>query len=212
VLILDSLKNVLIADNLLTVIALPQVMYRQYLEDRVSFLKTNNLENILKDLIPVYEMSDEEIAQILDKRIQEFPDILPKNAKELVTQCADGNPRELLLLCQNALLSKNIGETYGRKDFVLTAEEIKKEMQKFIEVWIEILDLTPKEDEVLGIIYGKETLSKTDISELVLTEKQMSHSTLYKAINGLIRKKALLKKGLNYYTVNRKARLYKMLS
>ena len=212
VLILDSINSVLIADNLLTFIALPQVMYRQYLEDRVSFLKTSNLENILKGLIPLYEMSDEEIAQILDKRTQEFSEILPADVKELVIQCADGNPRQALLLCQNALLSKNIGEIYSRRDFVLTMGEIKEEMQKFIEVWIDILDLTPKENEVLQIISGQERISKTEISELVLRKIQMSHSTLYKAIDGLIRKKVLLREGLNHYIINRKAKLYKMLS
>ena len=130
IIILDSLKHILRYENLLSFIALPQIMYQQYIEDRSLFFSEGNLENILKDVIPIVALSDKDVEMMLDKRTQKFPEVLPKDVKELVIDFADGNPREALLVCQNALLNKTIAKNYNKEDFTLTIDEIKDEMEK----------------------------------------------------------------------------------
>jgi|AntAceMinimDraft_9_1070365.scaffolds.fasta_scaffold32477_1 ABC-type lipoprotein export system ATPase subunit len=207
IIILDSLKHILRYENLLSFIALPQIMYQQYIEDRSLFFSEGNLENILKDVIPLVTLSDRDIEMMLDKRTQKFPEVLPKDVKELVIDFADGNPREALLVCQNALLNKTIAKNYNKEDFTLTIDEIKDEMEKFIEKWIYYLKLSSRENQILKIIYDESVLSKAEIIILVLEKSKIPKSTLRETIERLIEKKALVETSKDLYKVHRKIKL-----
>lgn len=208
IVILDSLKDILRSKNLLSFIALPQLMYKQYIEDRTLFFSEGNLENILKDVIPIGTLSDKDIEIMLDKRTQKFPEVLPKDVKRLVIEFADGNPREALLVCQNALLSKKVAKTYIEEDFILTIDEIKDEMEKFIETWIGSLKLSSREKEVSKIISNETVLSRAEILRLVLKKSNIPKSTLRETIEKLIEKKALLEVPQDLYQVGRKIKLH----
>jgi len=211
IVILDSLKDILRSKNLLSFIALPQLMYKQYIEDRTLFFSEGNLENILKDVIPIGTLSDEDIKIMLDKRTQKFPEVLPKDVKKLVIEFADGNPREALLVCQNALLSKKVAKTYIKEDFILTIDEIKDEMEKFIETWIGFLKLSSREKEVSKIISNESILSRAEILRLVLKKSNIPKSTLRETIEKLIEKKALLEMSQDLYQVGRKIKLHYLI-
>lgn len=211
IVILDSLKDILRSKNLLSFIALPQIMYHQYIEDRTLFFSEGNLENILKDVIPIGSMSDKDIEIMLDKRTQKFPEVLPEDVKELVIEFADGNPREALLVCQNALLSKKVAKTYIKEDFILTIDEIKDEMEKFIETWIGSLKLSSREKEVSKIISDESALSRAEILRLVLKKSNIPKSTLRETIDKLIEKKALLEVTKDLYQVGRKIKLHYLI-
>ena len=183
-------------------------MYHQYMEDRTLFFSEGNLENILKDVIPIGSMSDKDIEIMLDKRTQKFPEVLPEDVKELVIEFADGNPREALLVCQNALLSKKVGKTYTKEDFILTIDEIKDEMEKFIETCIDSLKLSSREKEVSKIISNESVLSRAEILRLVLKKSKIPKSTLRETIEKLIEKKALLEVPKDLYQVGRKIKLH----
>jgi ABC-type dipeptide/oligopeptide/nickel transport system ATPase subunit len=206
--ILDSLKGVLRSKNLLGLVTLPQTMYAEYLTDRYRLFKEDNLENILKDVIIVERMKDKEIREILDKRSQAFPRILPDDVRNMVVEFADGNPRYALLLCQNALLSKRIERIYAEEDFILTVEEIKNEMRRFIEAWQDSLRLSSREEEMLRIVSNRATLSRQELLRLVLRRSKMPRSTLNKTLESLLDKGILLKKREEFYQVDRKVRVY----
>jgi len=208
IVILDSLKDILRSKNLLSFVALPQLMYKQYIEDRTLFFSEGNLENILKDVIPMGTLSDKDIEIMLDKRTQKFPEVLPKDVKRLVIEFADGNPREALLVCQNALLSKKVAKTYIEEDFILTIDEIKDEMEKFIETCIDSLKLSSREKEVLKIISNESGLSRAELLRLVLKKSNIPKSTLRETIEKLIEKKALLEVPKDLYQVGRKIKLH----
>jgi macrodomain Ter protein organizer (MatP/YcbG family) len=208
VVILDSMKDVLRVENLLCLFALPQAMYRQYVEDRAVFLVKANLENILKDVVSLDKMQDDEIREILSKRTQGFPEVLPEGTRDIVIEFADGNPREALLVCQNALLSKTLQFPYKKEEFILTVGEIKDEMEKFIETWIDSLKLSSREEEALRIISCKSVLLKSELFQLILKKSKMPKSTLSETIENLVEKRALLKKKNAFYQVNRKVKLH----
>jgi energy-coupling factor transporter ATP-binding protein EcfA2 len=205
VIILDSIKESLKVKNLSCLVALPPVMYKQYLEDRESLFSEANLENILKDILPINKMKDEEIKEILEKRTNSFPEILSEEVTKVVIQFADGNPREALLLCQNAILSKNIGQSYKKEDFILSLDEIKSAMEKFLRLRIERLKLSVREDELLRIILAKKgIIDRKELYRMVTTKSKMAKSTLHKTVNKLLEKKALIEIEKGLYKVDRR--------
>lgn len=208
IVILDSLKDILRSKNLLTFFALPQVMYKEYIADKYRFFKEENLENILKDVIPVTKMSDNNIKEMLNRRTQKFPEILPRNVRDMVIELADGSPREALLICQNAILSKDIGKSCSKQDFILSTDEIKNEVEKFLDVWVDSLKLTNREEEVVQIISHERILSRRELTKMVLENSKIVRSTLFRIIENLVEKKILLPIRAERYEINRKLLLY----
>lgn len=206
VIILDSIKDALVFKNLSSLITLPPVMYQQYLEDRNSLFSEGNLENILKGIIPINKMEDRDIREVLKRRIRAFPDILPGQIMEIMIKFADGNPREALLLCQNAILSKKIEVKYKKEDFILTLNEIKNEMEKFLRFRIHNLRLTPRETEMAKAISKKEIVSRKDL--LNSTYLDAPKSTRHKVVDRLIAKKVLIETESDHYRVDRRSQLF----
>jgi len=93
VIILDSIKDALMFRRLSSLIALPPVMYQQYLDDRDSLFSEGNLENILKDIIPINKMEDNDIREVLERRICQFPDILSEEIMEIVIKFCRWKPK-----------------------------------------------------------------------------------------------------------------------
>lgn len=204
--ILDSIKDILKIENVSSLIALPPIMYQQYLEDRDSLFSKANLENILKDILPIDKMSDDDIEDILDRRTKLFPEVLPVEVKDVVIKFADGNPREALLLCQNAILSKKFQEGYQKEDFILTLDEIKNEMEKFLKFRIAALKLTPRENEFLRCVRDKAPFSRKEI--LNSTRLRMSKPTRHKIIERLLTKRALQEPEPSVYRIDKRVMLY----
>lgn len=113
-----------------------------------------------------------------------------------------------LMKFQNALLSKTVAKTYTKEDFILRIDEIKDEMEKFVETWVDSLKLSSREEEVLGIIADKSILSRAELLRLVLKKSKIPKSTLREAIEKLVEKKVLLEEKRNFYRVDRKTRLH----
>lgn len=208
IVILDSLKDILRSKNLLTFFALPQVMYKEYIADKYRFFKEENLENILKDVIPVTKMSDNDIKEMLNRRTREFPEILPRNVRDMVIELSDGSPREALLICQNTILSKEIGKSCSKQDFILSTDEIKNEVENFLDVWVDSLKLTNREEEVVQIISHERILSRRGLTKMVLENSKIVRSTLFRIIENLVEKKILFPIRAEKYEINRKLLLY----
>ncbi len=206
--ILDSIKDVLIHRNIAVIVALPQIMYDEYCKDRVGLLREGNLENILKDIIPLHGMSSEDIGKLLDKRIKKFPEVLPDAVKEIVIDFAGGNPREALLLCQNSLLRKRFIIPYRKDDFVLQIKDIKNEMRKFLSTQIEHLRLSKREKEVIQLLSLKEKIKKNEVIELISREANIPKPTIYIAIKNLLNKKCLIETEEEFYEVDGRVKLY----
>lgn len=206
IVILDSVKEIFKAENTSCIVALPPIMYQQYLQDRDSLFSEANLENILKDILPIGKLSDKDMEEMLNKRTGFFPDVLPQEVKKVVIKFANGNPREALLLCQNAMLSKKLGDEYKREDFILSLGEIKSEMEKFIKFRIATLKLTTREKEFLQYVSTQERLSRKEI--LNSDSLKMSKPTRHKIIQRLLTKEVLQEKEPNIYEVNKRVQLY----
>jgi len=206
IVILDSIKNILKVEKLSCLIALPPAMYVEYLESRDKLFSEANLENILKDILPINKMSDSEIDEILNRRIKSFPQVLLDEVKNIVIKFADGNPREALLLCQNAMLSKKIYNNYKREDFILRINEIKEEMEKFLIARINSLNLTQREKELLEAIYKKDAILKSDLINSKITK--IPTSTIQTIIKKFLANKVIEEIKPDVYKLNRKIQLF----
>lgn len=206
IIILDSIKDILKVDNLSCIVALPPEMYKQYIEDRITLFSEANLQNILKDIIPINKMDDKDIEEILNRRISMFPEILPEEVKKAVIMFADGNPREALLLCQNTLLSKNIGQRYKKEDFIISMDELKHEMYKFVRASVNKAMLTKREHEFLMWLRGEGVISKAEI--LNAKSLNMPSSTRHTVIKTLTKKGVITPVNNDKYKLARKIQIY----
>lgn len=208
IIILDSLKEILLEQNLVCLIALPQIMYHQYLEDRTGLLKEGNLENILKDIVPLHPLPDEDIYQLLERRTGKFPEVLPEEIREVVIDFAEGNPREALLLCQNSLLAKHIAPPFKIEDAVLGLDDLKIEMEKFVKTFINSLKLSVREHQVLTVISQNNIISKGEILDKVSKTSKIPGSTTHSVIKNFLSKGVLSEVEPEVYKISRKVKLF----
>lgn len=206
IVILDSIKDILKADKLSCIIALPSIMYAQYLQNRDKLFSEANLENILKDILPISKMNDTEIEEILNKRTKSCKQILPPEVKKIVIEFADGNPREALLLCLNAILSKKIRDDDKKENFILSINEIKQEMEKYLIERINNLNLSPREKEFLETIYEKDKILKSDL--INSKTLKIPTSTRHEVIKKFLTNKVMDEIEPDTYKLNRKVQLY----
>lgn len=203
IVILDSIKDILKAERLSCLIALPPAMYKQYLESRSNLFIEANLENILKDILPINKMRDQEIDEILSRRTKSFPEVLTREVKKVIIKFANGNPREALLLCQNTILSKNIDFNFKKENFILTLNEIKQEMEKFLWTRINGLNLSQREKELLEVIYENDTILKSD-----LTNSKIPASTRFEIIKKFLDNKIIEELQTDIYKLDGKVQLF----
>ncbi len=91
IVILDSIKDIFKCEKLSCLIALPSIMYVQYLENRDKLFSEANLENILKDILPINKLGDNEIDEVLSREagkpiaITFVPHLIPMSRGMLTT-------------------------------------------------------------------------------------------------------------------------------
>ena len=175
--ILDSLKSVFSKDNLVVIISLPFAIYREYARDRLRWNESGNLENILKDVFFLEPMSDEQIQEMILKRLKDYPDFFDGDALYEIARYSDGNPRDALWISQRIVLN-NLDRNRITGD--IAKETIKREIRKYFEdVW----ELTDIQEKVLNVVarYGG---SRSSLVKR-LEENGIKRQTAYTYINRL---------------------------
>ena len=151
-------------------------------------------------------LSDNEIEEVLTKRTKSFPQVLPQEVKQIVIKFADGNPREALLICQNAMLSKRIKNGYKKENFILSLNEIKQEMEKFLWARVNSLNFSQREKELLESIYKKDIILKSDL--INSKTPKIPTSTINNIIKKFLVNKVIEEVETNIYKLNRKVQLF----
>ncbi|MBI4648473.1 MAG: hypothetical protein HY738_18295 [Bacteroidia bacterium] len=132
--------------------------------------------------------------------------MLPQEVKQIIIKFADGNPREALLLCQNAMLSKQIHNDYQNEDFILRLDEIKQEMGKFLWARVNRFNFSQREKEFLEAIYQKDKILKSDFTNSKILKIPIS--TKYKIIEKFLTNKVIEELEPDTYKLNRKVQLF----
>ncbi len=139
-LIVDSIKEILFQDNLITIISLPFSIYREYTKDVLRWNEWGNLENIFRNMIFVRPLDEINIREMILKRISSNPTILPNDAFYEIYRYSDGNPRDALSITQEIILD-NKDKEISNEDVIKT---IKKRIIKLMEFSSSFTDLQTK--------------------------------------------------------------------
>jgi predicted KAP-like P-loop ATPase len=173
-LIVDSIKEILFQDNLITIISLPFSIYREYTKDVLRWNEWGNLENIFRNMIFVRPLDEINIREMILKRISSNPTILPNDAFYEIYRYSDGNPRDALSITQEIILD-NKDKEISNEDVIKT---IKKRIIKLMEFSSSFTDLQVK---FLKLI-AKNPEEKTMVVKKAEAEG-ITKSTVYTLIN-----------------------------
>ena len=139
-LILDSLKQILFQDDLITVVSLPFSIYREYAKDVMRWNETGNLENIFRDMFFLKPLNEDEIREMLLKRMAENNTLLSNEVFHEIYRYSDGNPRDALSITQEIILD-NRRKGFTRENVLST---IKAKVKRLISSTTEFTDIQKK--------------------------------------------------------------------
>jgi len=139
-LILDSLKQILFQDDLITVVSLPFSIYREYAKDVMRWNETGNLENIFRDMFFLNPLNEDEIREMLLKRMAENNTLLSNEIFHEIYRYSDGNPRDALSITQEIILD-NRRKGFTRENVLST---IKAKVKRLISSTTEFTDIQKK--------------------------------------------------------------------
>ena len=139
-LILDSLKQILFQDDLITVVSLPFSIYREYAKDVMRWNETGNLENIFRDMFFLNPLNEDEIREMLLKRMAENNTLLSNEVFHEIYRYSDGNPRDALSITQEIILD-NRRKGFTRENVLST---IKAKVKRLISSTTEFTDIQKK--------------------------------------------------------------------
>lgn len=188
-LIVDSIKEILFQDNLITIISLPFSIYREYTKDVLRWNEWGNLENIFRNMIFVRPLDEINIREMILKRISSNPTILPNDAFYEIYRYSDGNPRDALSITQEIILDN--------KDKEITNEDVIKTIKKriiklmefsssFTDLQVKFLKLIAKNPEEKTMVVKKaeaEGITKSTVYTLI---NRFLNDGLIKESNGKI--------------------------
>jgi predicted KAP-like P-loop ATPase len=141
--ILDSLKDVLNLENVITFISLPFSIYREYSMDRMRWNESGNLENIFKDVIFLDPLSESDIESLLKVRLKDYNDVFSTEVLKHISRFSDGNPRDALWIAQRIVFMNRYKNKIETFDAVETIKRAMKEhfafRRPFTEKQMEIL-------------------------------------------------------------------------
>jgi len=182
-LIVDSLKEILFFDDMITVVSLPFSIYREYAKDIMRWNEVGNLENIFKDMIFVQPFSEENIKEMLMKRIHNYPDLIPNDVYPEIYRFSDGNPRDALAITREILLD-------NRDDSITRDNAIKTMKNKVLKLIESSKSFTDMQQELLELIAKKPMERSAIVRKAVNLKKQ----TVYTFINRFIQEGILTEK------------------
>jgi len=197
-LILDSLKQVISQDNMITVISLPFSIYREYSKDIMRWNEWGNLENIFRNMFFLNPLTEQNVREMILKRMAPSPTTLPNEAYYEIFRYSNGNPRDALSITQEILLDNREKE--------ISKEAVKKTIKKRVLHLVEFSSsFTPLQEKLLKIIAQK----PQERSEIIkqAEDNQIKKTTAYTFIkrfldNGYIKEengKIILSGRLYYY-------------
>ncbi|MCD6160197.1 MAG: ATPase [Kosmotoga sp.] len=196
--VLDSLKFELQQESMVTIFSLPYSIYREYKQDRMKWNESGNLENIIKDVIFLYEMSDSDILELLLRRLEGMNGWFKKNALVQIVSFADGNPRDALWIAQKVAF-ENLSEKY------VDESKCKTTIKKIVREYMGSLILTEIQKKALKLctdFIG----SKEEILAL-FQSSGIKRTTAYSTLDRLISSGLILERE-GMYRISGKAKIF----
>lgn len=169
--ILDSLKLELQQEDVLTIVTLPQSIYKEYIHDRLRMDSFGNLENIIKDVVFIRDLENHHVKEMLIKRFSDslnwFEDL---SILDMLADFSDGNPRDAIWIAQKVVLENISKDQLTVKDAIQSIQKISKEL-------IRTISLTDLQTKALKILRGLTGFREQFLIKLV--ENGFARTTAY---------------------------------
>lgn len=193
VVILDSLKDVLNVEGLVVIFALPFVIYREYIKDRLHKGEFGNLENILKEMVFLEPMTQSQIEEIIWKRIKGFEELVEEEAVKTAARFSDGNPREALWALNRAIFRQKVSSSSTVK---ITKTMILDGIKDFSEEALAEAKLSEQQLKAVKSLKDYEGRRNEIIN--YLKSNGFAHSTAYDIVARLEEKAILIRGKMGY--------------
>ena len=196
--VLDSLKYELQQDNFVAIFSLPYSIYREYRNDRMKWNESGNLENIIKDVVFLEELSDSDVKELLTRRLRDLVTWFEEEALNLIVLFSDGNPRDALWISQKVAFDNIHAKSIDKKRCEASIFKIVKEYMGDISLTqIQRKTLISIEDSV----GNREDILK------ILDKNLIKRTTAYSTLDRLVSLGMIIKRhGL--YRISGKAKVY----
>ncbi|AEH50266.1 ATP-binding protein [Pseudothermotoga thermarum] len=169
--ILDSLKFELLQEDVVTIVTLPQSIYKEYIQDRLRMNGVGNLENVIKDVVLIKDLQEHHIKEMLIRRFDKDLEWLEDTSiLDVLANFSDGNPRDALWITQKVVI-KHI------KDKKLTYDSVIETIKEVSEEFLRMLSLTELQRKALNVLKGFSGTREEFVS--LLTSKGFARSTAY---------------------------------
>jgi len=200
--VLDSLKLELQQDKLMVLFSLPYGVYRDYRQDRMKWNESGNLENVIKDVVFLSELTDSDIRELLLKRLGSLTSWFRPESLEPIVSFADGNPRDALWMSQKVVFD-NVGAKH------ITQSNAHESVKKIVREYMGDLSLTEIQRKAMKTA-SDFSGSKEELLDL-LKDNAIKRTTAYSTIERLAKLGLLIERN-GTYRISGKAKAFLNLS
>ncbi len=177
-LIIDALKDTFSYNKITLIVSLPYEIYEEYLLSKEGNMETYNLENVFSYMMTLPRLSDDEIEELILKRINK--EFITEDALSLIVYYSDGNPRRAVSVLKEAGM---LAVTMGKKE--INESSVKLVIKKYINVYSKKLGLSETEWKILKQINeGK----RSEVVKKLAKKLRRSKQFIYKYIDKLVNK------------------------
>ena len=196
--VLDSLKLELQQDKLMVLFSLPYGIYRDYRQDRMKWNESGNLENVIKDVVFLSELTDSDIRELLLKRLGNLTSWFRPESLEPIVSFADGNPRDALWIAQKVVFD-NAGAKF------LSESDANESVKKIVREYMGDLALTEIQRKTLKVA-SDFSGNKEELLDL-LKSNAIKRTTSYSTIERLTTLGLLIERN-GTYRISGKAKVF----
>jgi hypothetical protein len=200
--VLDSLKLELQQDKLMVLFSLPYGIYRDYRQDRMKWNESGNLENVIKDVVFLSELTDLDIRELLLKRLGNLTSWFRPESLEPIVSFADGNPRDALWIAQKVVFD-NAGAKF------ISVSDANESVKKIVREYMGDLALTEIQRKTLKVA-SDFSGNKEELLDL-LKSNAIKRTTSYSTIERLTSLGLLIERN-GTYRISGKAKVFLNIS
>ena len=196
--VLDSLKYELQQDDLVVIFSLPYSIYREYRNDRMKWNESGNLENIIKDVVFLEELSDFDVKELLTKRLRELVRWFEKEALDLIVLFSDGNPRDALWMAQKVAFDNIHSKSIDKRR---CEESIFKIMKEYMS------DISLTQIQKKALVSIKDFVGNREDILKILDKNSIKRTTAYSTLGRLVSLGMIIERH-GTYRISGKAKMY----
>ena len=138
--VIDNIKYAFEGENTTLLVALPPIIYKEYLLSKASVREVSNLENIFAYMVNLKPLEDKALVEILERRLGNYLRYVEEEAINWALRFASGNPRQFLSVLREATI-------FAKEK--IEGSKVKAIVENYVRLYLLSLNLSQKEKALL---------------------------------------------------------------